>query len=148
MYTTLFLLLVCLGSPGLSWASLGDPETSVLADQQRLQAQLSTTTTPDYTVQQLEAPDGTVVREYVSSSDGIVFGVAWRGSKVPDLTQLLGTYFPLYQAALQPSVHRRGPVVVQTDALVVEMGGHMRAFSGRAYIPTLVPPSVELQVIQ
>jgi hypothetical protein len=146
-YTALGVLLMCLCSPGLSWASLGDSDTSVLADQQRLQAQRYTTTETDYTVQSLETADGTVIREYVSS-DAMVFGVAWQGPKVPDLTQLLGAYFPLYQAALPTPVHRRSAVVMHTDALVVEMAGHLRAFSGRAYIPSLVPSALAPEVIQ
>ena len=146
-YTVLSVLLMCLCRPGISWAILGDSDTSVLADQQRLQAQRSTTTETDYTVQQLETADGIVIREYVSPDD-MVFGVAWQGPKVPDLTQLLGAYFPLYQASFPTPVHRRSAIVIHTDALVVEMTGHPRAFAGRAYIPSLVPSAVAPEVIQ
>ena len=79
-----------------------------------------------------------MVRAYVSPAD-LVFGVAWQGPKVPDLTQVLGACFPAYQAALPAPVRRQGPVMVHTEALVVEMSGHMRAFAGRAYLPSLVP---------
>jgi hypothetical protein len=143
-------LLVCVSvwlSAGSAWAILGQPAESVFVDQQRLHAQLQTIAADDYVVQHLEAADGTVVREYVSSS-GVVFGVAWQGPKVPDLTQLLGAYFPFYQAALSAPVHRRAPVVVHTEALVIEMAGHMRAFAGRAYLPDLVPPTIAPEVVQ
>jgi hypothetical protein len=143
-------LVVCVSvwlSAGSAWAILGQPEDSVLADQQRMHAQLRTMANEGYVVQHIEAADGTVVREYVSST-GLVFGVAWQGPKVPDLTQLLGAYFPLYQAALPAPMRRRAPVVVHTEALVVEMSGHIRAFSGRAYLPNLVPSSLTPEVIQ
>ena len=146
-YTVLSVLLMCLCRPGISWAILGDSDTSVLADQKRLQAQRYTTTETDYTVQQLETADGIVIREYVSPAN-MVFGVAWQGPKVPDLTQLLGAYFPLYQASFPTPVHRRSAIVIHTDELVVEMTGHPRAFAGRAYIPSLVPSAVATEAIR
>jgi len=134
-------------SAGPAWAVLGQPAESVFDDQRRMHAQLRTMANEGYIVQQIEAADGTVVREYVSST-GLVFGVAWQGPQMPDLSQLLGAYFPLYEAALPAPVHRRAPVVVHTEALVVEMSGQMRAFSGRAYLPNLVPSPLAPEVIQ
>ena len=78
----------------------------------------------------------------------MVFGVAWQGSKVPDLTRLLGTYFAVYQEALQIPVRWREPVVVHTESLVVEMQGHMWAFAGRASVPSLLPDNLSQEVIQ
>jgi len=132
---------------GPAWAILGQSAASVLSDQQYLQAQLRTIANDGYTVQHIEAADGTVVREYVSLA-GLVFGVAWQGPKVPDLTQLLGAYFPAYHDAVEASVPQRGPWVVHTGALFVEMGGHMRAFYGRAYLTSLVPSTISPEVIQ
>ena len=134
-------------SAGPAWAVLGQPAASVFDDQQRMHAQLRTMANDGYVVQQIEAADGTMVREYVSSTC-LVFGIVWQGPKLPDLAQLLGAYFPLYEAALPAPVHRRAPVVVHTEALVVEMFGHMRAFSGRAYLPNLVPSTLAPEVIQ
>jgi hypothetical protein len=147
MKTALAVLVSVWCSAGPAWAILGQPAASALTDQQRLHAQLHTMANDGYVVQQIEAADGIVVREYVSPA-GIVFGVAWQGPKVPDLTQLLGTYFPAYQAALPAPVQRRAPVVVHTESLVVEMSEHMRAFAGRAYIPGLVPGDLSPEVIQ
>jgi hypothetical protein len=144
------MLAVCVSvwlSAGPAWAILGEPAASVYVDQQRLHAQLHTMNHEGYVVQHIEAADGTVVREYVSST-GLVFGVAWQGQKVPDLTQLLGAYFPLYEAVLPVPVRRRAPVVVHMEALVVEMSGHPRAFYGRAYLPALVPSTLTPEVIQ
>ena len=134
-------------SAGPAWAVLGQPSESVFDDQQRMHAQLRTIANEGYIVQQIEAADDTVVREYVSST-GLVFGVAWQGPKLPDLVRLLGAYFPLYEAALPAPVHRRAPVVVHTEVLVVEMSGQMRAFHGRAYLPDLVPSTLAPEVIQ
>jgi len=82
-----------------AWAVLGQPAASVRTDQQALQAQRRTSTHDSYRVEHLAAADGTVVREYVLPT-GLVFGLAWEGPTVPDLTQLLGAYFPAYQDAL------------------------------------------------
>ena len=125
-------------SAGHVWAGLGGEAPSVVGDQLRMHGQLRTMANDGYSVQQIEAADGTVVREYVSS-EGMVFGVAWQGPKLPDLSALLGEYFPRYQAALPVPVHRRTPVSVHTDGLIVEIDGQMRAFHGRAYLPNLMP---------
>jgi hypothetical protein len=37
---------------------------------------------------------------------------------------------------------------VHTEELVVEMFGHIRAFSGRAYLPNVVPRTLAPEVIQ
>ena len=95
----------------------------------------------------LEAADGTVVREYVLPS-GLVFGLAWQGPTVPDMTQLLGAYFPAYQDALRAAGPPRGPWRVQTEDLVVELRGQLGAFAGRAYLLSLVPSPLTAAVIQ
>src|SRR5262245_58503018 len=88
----------------------------------------------------VEAADGTVVREYVSPA-GLVFGLAWQGPTVPDMTQLLGAYFPAYQDTLHAAGRHRGPWRVQMEDCVVELRGHLGAFSGRAYVPSRAPPT-------
>ena len=98
-------------------------------------------------MQQIAAPDGSVVNQFVSPS-GIVFGVSWQGATIPDLSQLLGEYFPEFQQAARSLGRKRGGIGVKTDRVVVESGGHMRAFRGRAYVPALVPESLSPAVIQ
>jgi hypothetical protein len=62
---------------------------------------------------------------------------------MPDLRQLLGSHYAAYTEALSASTHRDlRSVRVATRELVVECGGHMRAYSGRAYLPVLIPPGV------
>jgi Protein of unknown function (DUF2844) len=131
-------------------AVLGEPADSVTSDQNALAAIRSATTTthPDYIVQQSES-DTVTVREYISPA-GIVFAVAWNGMINPDLTQLLGTYFADYREARRqmPRKHGRRSQQVKTSRVVVETWGHMRDLHGRAYVPALVPSGVTIDEIK
>jgi hypothetical protein len=90
-----------------------------------------------------------VVREYVSPA-GKVFGVAWQGPRIPDLRQLLGAYYAQYESAASAarSVRHRGPLLIQEPGLVVQSGGHMRAYNGLAYVPDLLPAGVRAEEIR
>jgi len=135
----------------LALAALGGDVSSVGADGARLKAQ-SRPATPQigYSVQELQLPSGTIVREYVSAA-GRVFAVSWRGPTKPNLAQLFGDYFQPYQAAAKAQPHgaatRRHFTVRQPD-LVVESNGRMRAFFGRAYVPSLLPATVSVDDIK
>ncbi|MGG1945620.1 DUF2844 domain-containing protein [Trinickia sp. NRRL B-1857] len=97
-----------------------------------------------YTVTQTTLSTGTVVREYVSSA-GTVFGIAWSGPIIPNLPELLGTYFPQYdsaRAAARAAQPGRGPLNLEAPGLVVRSGGHMGAFAGQAYLPQALPAGV------
>ena len=89
------------------------------------------------------------MREYVSPS-GVVFGIAWSGLVPPDLTQLLGSYAPEYQEALQQTPRQKGSrhLRVETPGVIVEKWGHMRNLQGRAYAPALIPPGVSVDEIK
>ena len=144
---TAFLVL---GSPATALGELGGTLDSIQADQQRMRAEAQIQPSQDYTVHEIKAPTGTVVREYVSSS-GRVFGVAWQGPFVPDLRQLLGSYFEQYSRAAQAqraSRVGRQPLNIQEEGLVVQTSGHMRAYAGRAYDPGLLPSGVSANVIR
>jgi hypothetical protein len=143
---SLFLLTLLGVVP--SWAVLGELEPSVTADQQRLNGELRSTTEQGYTVHEIAAPDGMIVKEYVAPG-GRVFGVSWRGPAMPRLQDLLGSYFAEFQqsATSAAGTHHRA-LSVRTDRLVVESSGHMRAFRGRAYVPSLVPANVAEEVVQ
>jgi len=130
-----------------AWAVLGESMQSVQRDQQNLQGSLVTMTRQGYSIQQINAKTGHVIREYVTPN-GAVFGVAWQGPTMPDLQQLLGSYFTYFQQAAQSATRRHGPLVVRKDEVVIESGGHMRAFRGRAYVPRLFPSAVTATVVQ
>jgi hypothetical protein len=78
----------------------------------------------------------------------MVFGVAWQGPSMPDLRQLLGVYFDQYVEAAAARRTRRAPVLVELPGLVVHSSGHMRAFSGKAYLPQGLPQGVTAEEIQ
>jgi hypothetical protein len=136
-------LLAVSARPAL--AALGDNVASISTDRVQMHAQLKgSTTSAGFTVQEIEAPPGTLVREYISPN-GTVFAVSWTGPSKPDLRQLFGTYFQQYVSASSAARHgaatRRHFAVRQPD-LVVESNGRMRAFQGRAYVPSLIPSGV------
>jgi hypothetical protein len=130
-----------------AFAVLGESVESVHSDQQHLRGQLISLARAEYTLHQIGAPDGTVVREY-ASPDGRIFGIAWQGPTMPDLSQLLGSHFAEFQQAARSGVRRRGPVVVRVDQLVLESGGHLRSFHGRAYLTDLLPDNVSEAVVR
>ena len=67
---------------------------------------------------------------------------------MPDLRQVLGAHFDEYVAAMAATRNRRGPVLVQLPGLVVQSGGHMRGFVGKAYVPETLPPGVSAEDIR
>jgi hypothetical protein len=105
------------------------------------------TATAAYSIHEIQAATGTKVREFVSPS-GRVFAVAWQGPSTPDLRQLLGQYFDQYAQAIQSKRAGRAPVSIQQPGLVVEAGGRMRSFSGRAYLPQMMPEGVATASLQ
>ena len=138
---------LALSSPAL--AALGGDVTSVAADQAHMKANIEVKQAGGYDVHALRAPGGTVVSEYVSPS-GRVFAVAWHGPFFPEMHQILGSYFQQYSAALQaekkPHGHR--PLNLEQPGLVVQAGGHMRAYFGRAYIPEMLPQGLKVEEIK
>ena len=144
-HTAAILGLLAL-SAAPAWAVLGDSMQSVQRDTEIMQGALVTMTRKGYSIQQISARSGHVIKEYVTP-DGTVFGVSWQGPTIPNLQRLLGSYFTHFQAAQQSS-RRHGPLVVRNDEVVIESGGHMRAFQGRAYVPRLLPEGVPQAAIR
>ncbi len=129
------------------YAALGGDATSVDADVQKMKGQARASAVNGYTVSEITLPSGTRVREYVSSG-GKVFAVTWKGPTTPDLQQTLGTYFEEYKAAAATPHAGHNHLSVQHPDLVVRSGGHMRAWTGKAYVPSLLPPNFNLSDIQ
>jgi hypothetical protein len=96
----------------------------------------------NYVVRDTTLAVGTHVREYVSGS-GVVFAVAWDGPFLPDLKALLGKYFDmmLAESARMPRAGR-SRIGVNRPEVVINSGGHMRAFEGSAWIPAEFPAGV------
>lgn len=129
-----------------AFASLGGDLGSVQDDQAHMRAQRRVIQSPAYTVHEMQAETGTTVREFVSA-EGKVFGVSWQGPVRPDLQQVLGAYYQEFLRAA-PTRRAHGPVTIETPNLVIQSGGHMRALTGRAYVPAMVPSSVKAEEIK
>lgn len=86
----------------------------------------------------VQTDTGVIVTEYANAA-GTVFALTWRGPVMPDLQQFFGDYFAQFRAAppaAAPSLNARS---VHAPDLRVRIGGHMRAFFGVAWVPSLVP---------
>src|SRR6185437_9065626 len=96
---SLILILLC---PILSSAELGGAPHVAPSGPSRCRTQMSTlaVTFNEY------AQDTQTVREYVGP-DGKVYAVTWAGPKRPDLSTLIGTYFPEYSKAITTTTHKQ-----------------------------------------
>jgi hypothetical protein len=146
--TILSVTVLMIAAP--AFAALGDDASSVQTDVAHMQGSLRITQSQAFTVHEIAAATGTTVREYASPS-GKIFAVAWEGPWLPNMRQLLSSYFTQYEQALQsgaPGRAGRKPVLIEQPGLVVQSGGHMRSFSGRAYIPQMMPQGVRAEEIR
>lgn len=135
------LAMALLLPPTISNAALGGGEASVEADRAQFNATRSARPMPDYTVHELSTPDGTTIREF-TRADGRVFAVSWQGPLLPDLRTLLGAYFGSLQTAHRTAQLTHSKLLLEGADLVIHSEGHLRAFSGQAYLPQLVPAGV------
>ena len=145
---SMFILILSNAFP--AWAALGGDTVSILADQGQMEGSRKMTTADSYTVHEIKAANGTVVREY-QGAEGHVFAVAWHGPFWPDMKQILGSYYDQYAQARQAQngVRRgRHPVVINEPGLVVTIGGHPGWFVGKAYIPDKLPQAMRAEDIQ
>ncbi len=130
------------------YAALGGDEPSVSADQAQLKGRvLRIVRTQAYNVHEFQASNGTVIREYVSPA-GHVFGVGFQGASLPNMQQVLGMYYDQYVRAAQARGVTHGPLVINEPGLVVQISGHMRALTGRAYTPEMLPAGVTAEAIR
>ncbi len=122
-----------------AFAALGGDSTSVQADIARMKGALRITSAAGVTVHEITTSYGTVIREYITPGDK-VFAVSWRGPVNPDLRQMLGDYYPQYeQAASVPHAGGHRHLAIEQPGLVVQVTGRLRAFQGRAWVPSLLP---------
>lgn len=128
-------------------ATLGGSASSAETDQARMHARREVTAGTAYSVHEITTPAGTVVREFVSSATGQVFAVTWQGPFMPDLKQVLGEHFDTFVESASKANHGRGSVSVRKPEVVIHSGGHMRAFTGMAYLPGQLPEGVRVEDI-
>jgi hypothetical protein len=130
-------------------AALGGDEDSVHTDSTRTRGQLLSTAMVQYTRHDITTGPDSAIHEYVSRT-GKVFAVTWQGPLPPDLSQLFGSYFDSYRTAVLAQSHAGGHHqvhIVQPD-LVVQSLGRLRAFMGKAYVPSLVPAGIDVTELQ
>jgi len=131
------IILLCGGS---ARAALGGDAASVRSDTDEMHGVVHSTLLQHYDVEEITTDSGMRVREFLNRN-GIVFAVTWNGPAVPDLQRLLGTNFAVYTKALAESNQsgRQRSLQIASSELLVESGGHLRAYVGRAYLPALIP---------
>ena len=101
----------------------------------------------NYTTHDLTMASGTLVRQF-AAADGRVFAVTWSGPSMPDLRQLLGTYFDDFSGTGEPSRRGHAQRNLANADLVVQSGGRARAFTGRAYLPSKLPAGIVINDIR
>ncbi|WP_236598666.1 DUF2844 domain-containing protein [Ramlibacter monticola] len=87
---------------------------------------------------------GTVVHEFVDAT-GAVFALSWSGPFKPDLKRLLGRHFDRLHDGAGKRQANRSSVDIQASDFVVQSGGHMGAFEGRAWLPSRLPAGFDTQ---
>jgi hypothetical protein len=142
----LSVLLTVALVPHPARAALGEPEATAATDAQQLKGTIKATESTNYRLHEIQLPSGAVLREFAAG--GNVFAVAWSGSSKPDLRQALGQYFDVYVSAAKAKRTGRHPVSIEQNGLVVQSGGHMRAFTGRAYLAKSIPTGTKLEEIR
>ncbi len=130
-----------LGAARDASATLGADVASVDANAQTLAATRVVQKLAAGERHELTLPSGVVVHEYLSPS-GAVYAVTWRGSRAPDLKELLGPYFAQLSGASKKGGHHDA-TFTGTD-FVVRSAGHGHDFHGRAWVPSLVPAGVTI----
>ncbi len=130
-----------------AWAALGSYAASISADRAAFQASVKVTSRALYDIHEMTLSSGTTVREY-AAPDGMVFAVGWDGAAMPDLRQVLGASYNEYLAAAQENQGGHQHLAAQRGDLVLVSSGHMRAFAGRAYLASAVPPGVSIDELR
>ncbi|WP_028224347.1 DUF2844 domain-containing protein [Paraburkholderia ferrariae] len=134
------LLAASLGAAAPAQAALGDTATPV--------AGATTRTIAGGTASVVSYVDagGTTIDTYVARANGEIFAYAWHGPTMPNLAALLGRYAASWRSGASAALDAaRGDLhsarVDQPD-VVVETGGQMRSYVGRAWLPAALPAGV------
>ena len=123
---------------GTSHAALGGLPEQFNAGGTAVASTVSSTMS-NYVVRDTTLTTGTQVREYIAAN-GLVFAVTWDGPVLPDLKTLLGKYFDAMAAESERMPRAgRSHLGVNLPEVVINSGGHMRAFHGSAWIPAQLP---------
>jgi hypothetical protein len=141
LYSLTLAGLLIQGLPQPARAALGGSADSIESDRVTMKGLTRPVPAGSVQKQELQLPSGTVVTEYLTGN-GQVYAVSWHGPTLPNLRQILGNYYANYQAAARQPVVRHRLVRVTGPDIVIESSGKMRAFTGRAWVPGLLPSGV------
>jgi hypothetical protein len=128
-------------------AALGGDAASVEVDRASLRGTEEVRAASGYSVHDIATATGTV-HEYLTPA-GKVFAVSWKGTKTPDLKQMLGSsYEALQQAqATRPASREHRRLAVETPTLVVQSSVYLRTAMGRAWLPAELPANFSISAI-
>ena len=136
--------------PLASYAALGGAPGTGAASQSVLRSAVSlnasAAATP-YTMRTTSGADGVTIHEYVLPSN-VVFAVTWQGPVRPDMSTLLGSYFPNFTNAAAQRARGAGPMIEHNGDFHIESAGRAGRFFGKAYLPRLVPINVRVEQLQ
>ncbi|KUM03244.1 DUF2844 domain-containing protein [Chromobacterium subtsugae] len=135
------ILLLLLAAPLLARAELGQKLDAAQAASGGKQMTALAPAGGAFSVQQSQDAAGRLIKQY-AAADGTVFAVAWSGGSLPDLQQLLGSYFPAYRQAQLANRNGLNVMRGQVGSFVVSSHGRMGAFKGFAYDSALLPAGV------
>jgi hypothetical protein len=134
-------------------AGLGGNDASIESDATAMRGKMAaspqyeTEPSASYNVKSFVTGNGVTVREYIAHS-GPIFGIAWQGRRPPDLSVLLGSYYPEYTeaSAAKEHVNLHRELIKGPDAVVI-LSGRMGHIVGRAYVPGLAPAGVAAETV-
>ncbi|WP_109480140.1 DUF2844 domain-containing protein [Paraburkholderia sp. C35] len=87
---------------------------------------------------------GTTINEYTTGS-GVIFAYTWQGPTMPDLGQLLGPYAQRLRTEAAAQFNATGSLHasrVDDPDVIIESGGQMRSYVGRAWLPQALPAGI------
>jgi hypothetical protein len=129
-----------------SWAQLGQPVQGSARQFESLHLPKSETRTASGYQYNLLSSDDLVVKQYVNSGTDTVFGVTWKGKRMPSLQSLLG--FDPYKMISGPDViHSLHTARIQTESLSVVIVAFKGHYVGRAVRTDLLPQGVSASVV-
>lgn len=143
----MYVALLLYASAATAFAGLGSapsaPGPRILS-----QSALTVATSATYTDLKETLESGTEVHEYVNAQ-GTVFAVSWAGPFLPDLREVLGVKFDtMVNHVRQRAGGARSQVRVQQDDVVIFSGGRPGGFSGRAWMPALLPAGFDTNAVR
>jgi hypothetical protein len=143
------LVALCAACP--AWADLGGGVADIQGEQLRMHATRSVATTlQPGSVHELRLADGSSVRQFVNAQ-GVVYAITWSTRAKPNFAQWLGRHATDFDAAAAAAPRtpgiKRSAFVDQGD-LVVQSGGRLGAFVGKAWLKSQMPAGSDANAIR